>query len=300
MISNTLTSRAKRGFTLIELLVVIAIIAILAAILFPVFGRARENGRRSSCQSNMKQQGLGVLQYVQDYDEKYPQAYYYINDNDAAGGYMHWSAMIQPYTKSYQLFVCPSDPNGGQLPTNTFDQQAPRISYTANSAILPRKRRTADAGNTVSLSAVDETAKLIMLAEMSDTAQCVQGTSVASGAALKSHRSTNALGLDAAGTQFSGEYTLTATLPTSLYAVTPAKAKADTDACKVTAASTYSHLTYTAPERHLGGANYTFADGHVKWYRLAQTLDTNNFLWGKNFYPLGNIPVVDQAGVQVK
>ena len=68
MISNF---RRKSAFTLIELLVVIAIIAILAAILFPVFARARENARRSSCQSNLKQIGLGQLQYVQDYDEKY-------------------------------------------------------------------------------------------------------------------------------------------------------------------------------------------------------------------------------------
>lgn len=63
---------SKKGFTLIELLVVIAIIAILAAILFPVFARARENARRASCQSNLKQIGLGILQYAQDYDERYP------------------------------------------------------------------------------------------------------------------------------------------------------------------------------------------------------------------------------------
>src|SRR4028118_1774787 len=63
---------SRSGFTLIELLVVIAIIGILASILFPVFARARENARRSSCQSNLKQIGLGILQYTQDYDEKLP------------------------------------------------------------------------------------------------------------------------------------------------------------------------------------------------------------------------------------
>ncbi len=100
----TLSRRHQNAFTLIELLVVIAIIAILAAILFPVFARARENARRSSCQSNLKQIGLGVLQYTQDYDETLPPgalAY-------GPGGITLWNGMIQPYVKSTQLFSCPS------------------------------------------------------------------------------------------------------------------------------------------------------------------------------------------------
>ena len=95
------TSHKKSAFTLIELLVVIAIIAILAAILFPVFARARENARRSSCTSNLKQIGLGILQYSQDYDEKLPFAC--VDD----GGFP-WHFTVQPYIKSYQLFKCPS------------------------------------------------------------------------------------------------------------------------------------------------------------------------------------------------
>jgi prepilin-type N-terminal cleavage/methylation domain-containing protein len=87
----------RRGFTLIELLVVIAIIAILAAILFPVFGRARENARRSSCVSNLKQIGLAVIQYTQDYDEGMPRTY--------APGFRD---VLQPYIKSKQIFICPS------------------------------------------------------------------------------------------------------------------------------------------------------------------------------------------------
>src|SRR4028118_1558188 len=74
--SKMLRRSARRGFSLIELLVVIAIIAILAAILFPVFARARENARRASCMSNLKQIGLGALQYSQDYDEKMVSIYY--------------------------------------------------------------------------------------------------------------------------------------------------------------------------------------------------------------------------------
>ncbi|MBW3635934.1 MAG: DUF1559 domain-containing protein [Armatimonadetes bacterium] len=98
--------RKANGFTLIELLVVIAIIAILAAILFPVFGRARENARRSSCSSNMKQIGLGYLQYAQDYDEKVM-----ISRFDAVlpPTYHFWPVVFQPYMKSTQILVCPSN-----------------------------------------------------------------------------------------------------------------------------------------------------------------------------------------------
>jgi prepilin-type N-terminal cleavage/methylation domain-containing protein/prepilin-type processing-associated H-X9-DG protein len=94
---------AQSGFTLIELLVVIAIIAILAAILFPVFARARENARRASCQSNEKQVLLGFKQYIQDYDEKYPQT--------ATGAATGWTDELSPYLKSDQIFQCSSETN---------------------------------------------------------------------------------------------------------------------------------------------------------------------------------------------
>jgi prepilin-type N-terminal cleavage/methylation domain-containing protein len=74
-----MTRYHRKAFTLIELLVVIAIIAILASILFPVFARARENARRTSCLSNLKQIGMGFMQYTQDYDEKYPMSYWIAN-----------------------------------------------------------------------------------------------------------------------------------------------------------------------------------------------------------------------------
>jgi prepilin-type N-terminal cleavage/methylation domain-containing protein/prepilin-type processing-associated H-X9-DG protein len=102
----------KSAFTLIELLVVIAIIAILAAILFPVFARARENARRSSCQSNMKQIGIGILQYVQDYDERYPAGgtfYYRVLAPGTPPIAYTWDMTMQPYIKNYQILSCPSD-----------------------------------------------------------------------------------------------------------------------------------------------------------------------------------------------
>jgi len=101
--------KTTSAFTLIELLVVIAIIAILAAILFPVFGRARENARRTTCQSNLKQIGLGIMQYVQDYDETMVPGYQGAASPTGNAYLVPWHHLVQPYVKSFQLFRCPSN-----------------------------------------------------------------------------------------------------------------------------------------------------------------------------------------------
>ena len=104
----------RAGFTLIELLVVIAIIAILAAILFPVFARARENARKSTCQNNLKQIGNAIRMYVQDNDQKWPMPY---NTTTLSAdilyarspGYPGWvSNVMEQYEKSYEIYYCPS------------------------------------------------------------------------------------------------------------------------------------------------------------------------------------------------
>lgn len=125
---RTVSGRGRQAFTLIELLVVIAIIAILAAILFPVFARVRENARRSSCQSNLKQIALSMFQYTQDFDERFPFATDSVCCNPAVpqgdstmpgakyktapagggGNYISWMDTIYPYVKSTQIFQCPN------------------------------------------------------------------------------------------------------------------------------------------------------------------------------------------------
>jgi len=104
----------RRGFTLIELLVVIAIIAILAAILFPVFAKAREKARQTSCLSNMKQMMLAHLQYAQDYDESFCKTARWNTvreDPVVSGGNMWWDQAIAAYCKNTQMFTCPSAKN---------------------------------------------------------------------------------------------------------------------------------------------------------------------------------------------
>lgn len=121
----------RNGFTLIELLVVIAIIAILASILFPVFARARENARRASCTSNVKQIMLGIMQYTQDNDEKFPILYSY-NTDDVLEHV--WYIGIQPYVKSAQLFKCPSDSSTtvSHLTDAVISPEGFVVSYGAN------------------------------------------------------------------------------------------------------------------------------------------------------------------------
>jgi len=150
----------KKAFTLIELLVVIAIIAILAAILFPVFARARENARRSSCQSNLKQIALGFKQYTQDYDEKFVPA---IGDGTATGG---WADSLQPYLKSTQIFQCPSDPN----PPVANGSIQGYTDYWVNAALSDTGGTTANyGGGGISEAAVDNSTLTIMLGDGDST-----------------------------------------------------------------------------------------------------------------------------------
>ncbi|MBC8143513.1 MAG: DUF1559 domain-containing protein, partial [Armatimonadetes bacterium] len=305
-----MTKTTRSGFTLIELLVVIAIIAILAAILFPVFAQAREKARQTSCLSNMKQIGLGLVQYVQDYDELNPTAYFHKAFNPASGGtalgYIHWSALLQPYIKSNQIWVCPSDQLGGHAPTcftgnnlgagfpegqlpdkctatGIQDDQAPRISYTANSTILPRYRNINDANAGVTLvpeAEIESPAGTITIVELSNSLNCVNGQSILGSGRNSSHRSVNGFARVSGGgtyNQYLGEQN---DITQPIRAVTVGEINPQLQACNATPQTIYSLMTYMGTERHSGGSNYTYADGHAKWNKLSQTLDPSNYQWG--------------------
>ena len=183
---NPAKSPKRSAFTLIELLVVIAIIAILAAILFPVFGRARENARRSSCQSNLKQIGLGMLQYSQDYDEQMVRTSYGASFGDGASNAdrWKWADAVQPYIKSTQVFDCPSDtdttfgppyyynqpgvgnndPNGGNDTRRVSSYAINTAAYNGNPDIGSRNAPAWNGGDVAS-SSIEDAAGTLWIAD---------------------------------------------------------------------------------------------------------------------------------------
>ena len=237
------------GFTLIELLVVIAIIAILAAILFPVFARARENARRSSCQSNLKQIGLAIAQYSQDYDEQMLRALSFSNVA-GAGPNRHWASAVQPYLKSEQIMRCPSDPidTAQNLPftgtsgTGTITQGSGywagitpfRISYGYNANLMGSNTGIASG-----------TAPSITLAALTNPTQTVMMCDIG---------------------------TIPNTTPPPQWVVKPASYildDANNGNLLATPTGNGSPANYGAPlARHLETANVLWCDGHVKAMRV--------------------------------
>ena len=224
-----------KAFTLIELLVVIAIIAILAAILFPVFATAREKARQSACLSNEKQIGLAVIQYVQDYDETFT------GGANPWGGGCGWAGVLYPYVKSQAVFTCPSDTSNPVAGTKGV-----AVSYAYNSAFaIPVSYSAALGYIPISMSQLTAPAKSVMLFEVANCA-CIDLTKDAAGSSS----------LSAEGNGYGASYD-----PYGMGIAT-----------QVTQATGYlrnssANATYFtgALGRHSNGSNFILADGHVKW-----------------------------------
>ncbi len=240
--------RIKVGFTLIELLVVIAIIAILAAILFPVFQKVRENARRTACLSNEKQLGLALIQYTQDADEAMP-----LNINvgyEDAG----WAGKIYPYAKSMNLFSCPDDSE-----TRTTSP----ISYGINANVEKQ-------GNTESMqtiSAFNSPAKTVLLWEAAYTYYYGAGVNVSTtdpnadgGEFSTNPTSPGGIGLPWQGVDPGGKARIGGcTHPGDCVEYATGYMQNSVD---------YNANVYTTVDgRHAGGSNFLMADGHAKWLR---------------------------------
>jgi prepilin-type N-terminal cleavage/methylation domain-containing protein/prepilin-type processing-associated H-X9-DG protein len=224
----------RSGFTLIELLVVIAIIAILAAILFPVFAQARAKARQAACLSNQKQIGLAFQQYIQDYDETFPPS-----DYDLGTQKVNWVDLADPYIKSgagakkdsagstdkeqrTSVFVCPQIDSSIRDPAfpegASYASKRALLSYAANRYLMPAYRAGAQTPETQpvsSLAAVEAPASLVILAPNHGGLPQTYGRD--------------------------DRYNLSSSQHEAGY--------------------------MNARTRHSDGANFTFADGHAKWFK---------------------------------
>ena len=246
-IRNLARGRTPRpAFTLIELLVVIAIIVLLVAILFPVFSRARENGRRTSCMSNMGQLGMGFLQYAQDYDERWPMGTHAYSGSYWLG--MGWGGQIFSYVKSSQIYQCPDDTTPPTSPSFVT------VSYVANQHLT--EFDTVEAAVTA-LVQMNAPAKTVLLFEIQGSEANVSDPNEAGGPPYT-----------CASGGLSNSFCSSATPPgPMLYATGYMGARPyATGPCSFNANPLATGCYAQSTGRHLAGANYLLADGHVKWF----------------------------------
>jgi prepilin-type N-terminal cleavage/methylation domain-containing protein/prepilin-type processing-associated H-X9-DG protein len=254
-------SRSTRGFTpgkssaftLIELLVVIAIIAILAAILFPVFAKAREKARQISCLSNEKQLGLAFIQYSQDYDEQLPYCFYGVPQG--------WAGHIYPYVKSTGVYKCPDDSTAPYVSAGN-DTAVPE-SYAMNQDLTPGTYSVYPFGPSYSLGHFANPASIVLIYEIAgapvDVTRDDEGTKGLTTSPPSGFESPSGNGCDSFsghwgggnGAGSGGSPGLTLPLGTNL-------------------ANRGTQTYLLAPARHTSGANYILCDGHAKYFQPGQ------------------------------
>lgn len=247
-------SSPQKAFTLIELLTVIAIIALLAAILFPVFSRARENARRTSCQSNLRQMGTAVMQYMQDYDDVFPWSFNTLTNSPApeggywsgtaANGFWFWPQILYPYHKSEQVFACPSVSLYKTGPARLY-----RGHYGANRLLMPIN--------------TDPTTSIVITNPMK--------------ASLVPSPSSVYMFMDS-GNYYANSTSVQAANGSNVYVPGMGSVSGTTGSITDTA------LQFDYKNgRHFNGVNVTFADGHVKWLQTARLYTEAK----KNYVPAG-------------
>ena len=241
----------RKGFTLIELLVVVAIIAILAAILFPVFAQARDKARMTTCISNMRQMGSAFMMYTQDYDETFPKGYHRVPD----GSDYPWYLEVAPYTRNVSIFRCPSDRNPmmiGQFLTGAYRKTIEDfgVSIIANYDVMPPTDL-----QSVTVAQVPAPAQLISLVDMRD------------------------IGAWKGWTGYWGVMPWHQASPKGKYGteyLTGDEVMKDLLAAEAGNAATGQGQKFgprVGTLRHNGGENYIFADGHAHHMRFRQTLN---------------------------
>lgn len=217
----------RYGFTLIELLVVIAIIAILAAILFPVFAKVREKARQTSCNSNLRQLGLAILQYNQDYDERFPSG-----TQPSAQG---WAAQLYPYVKSTGLYKCPDD-------------STPQGVNPSGAATYPLSYGYNGSASGATLASYNDVTKSVLLFEITGVSTDMTTLAVNGSTTAGDFSSPTSDGNPAG-------YTTIGRFATGVMS--------GAQSLVGTANANFDALT----GRHTDGSNFLLADGHVKWLR---------------------------------